>query len=89
MELPSGARAIHRLTLGTFHLTEELEARKSLADLPEADIRHIAGDIQRVYRHLMVEWLCYVEHLKSNYPYLFSLVTRMHPFQEHPSPMVT
>ncbi|MCX6009033.1 MAG: hypothetical protein NTW48_03170 [Chloroflexi bacterium] len=76
------------LLWATFHLTEELEARKSLTDFPEADIRHIAGDIQRVYRHLIVEWLCYVEHLKSNYPYLFSLVARMHPFQERPSPVV-
>jgi len=76
------------LLWATFHFTEELEARKSLMGLPETDIRHIAGDIQRVYRHLIVEWLCYVEHLKSNYPYLFSLVARMQPFQEHPSPVV-
>jgi len=32
------------------------------------------------------EWLLYVEHLKADYPYLFSLVVRMHPFQEAPSP---
>jgi hypothetical protein len=76
------------LLWATFHFTEELEARKSLTGLPEADIRHIAGDVQRVYRHLIVEWLCYVEHLKSNYPYLFSLVARMQPFQEYPSPVV-
>lgn len=73
----------------TFHLTEELEARKSLTDMPEADIKHIAGDIQRVYSQLIVEWLSYVEHLKSKYPYLFSLIARTHPFQEHPSPVVT
>ncbi len=76
------------LLWATSHFTEELEARKSLTDLPEADIRRIAGDIQRVYRHLIVEWLSYVERLKSNYPYLFSLVARMHPFQERPSPVV-
>jgi len=76
------------LLWATFHLTEELEARKSLTDLPETDIQHIARDIQRVYSHLIVEWLCYAEHLKSKYPYLFSLVARMHPFQEQPSPVV-
>ena len=73
----------------TFHLTEELEARKSLTNMPQADIKHIAGDIQRVYDQLIVEWLSYVEHLKLKYPYLFSLVARTHPFQEHPSPVVT
>jgi hypothetical protein len=77
------------LLWATFHLTEELESRESLSDLPAADIKHIAGDTQRVYRHLIVEWLFYVAHLKSKYPYLFSLVVRMHPFQESPSPVVT
>ena len=77
------------LLWATFHLTEELEARKSLAEAPETDVKHIAGDIQRVYSQLIVEWLSYVEHLKAKYPYLFSLVARTHPFQEHPSPVVT
>jgi len=77
------------LLWATFHLTEELEARESLTDLPAADIKHIAGDAQRVYSQLIVEWLFYVEHLKSKYPYLFSLVSRTHPFQERPSPVVT
>jgi len=76
------------LLWATFHLTEELEARESLAEAPETDIKHIAGDIQRVYSQLIVEWLSYVEHLKAKYPYLFSLVARTHPFQEHPSPVV-
>jgi hypothetical protein len=71
------------------NLTEELESRESLTDLPKADIKHIAGDTQRVYRHLIVEWLFYVAHLKAKYPYLFSLVARTHPFQERPSPVVT
>jgi hypothetical protein len=77
------------LLWATFHLTEELEARESLTALPKADLKHIAGDTQRVYRLLIVEWLFYVSHLKSKYPYLFSLVARTHPFQERPSPVVT
>lgn len=76
------------LLWATFHLTEELEARQSLKDLPQADINHIAGDIQRVYRHLSAEWIDYVEHLKLNYPFLFSLIVRIHPFQETPSPII-
>jgi len=76
------------LLWATFHLTEELEARESLNGLPKADIKHMAGDTERVYRHLIVEWLFYVAHLKSKYPYLFSLVARTHPFQERPSPVV-
>ncbi len=77
------------LLWATFHLAEELEARPSVRSLPETDLEHIAGDIKRLYGHLAAEWVSYVEHLQSNYPFLFSLVVRTHPFQEHPSPVVT
>ena len=71
------------------HLDEELEARQSLVNLPGKDLEHIAGDIRRMYDHLASEWIDYVEHLKLNYPYLFSLILRTHPFQEHPSPLIS
>ena len=76
------------LLLATFHLTEELELRTSLKGLPDSDLEHIAGDIKRLYGHLTAEWVSYVEHLKADYPFLFSLVVRTHPFQESPSAVV-
>ena len=76
------------LLWATFHFTEELEARTSFDNLPESDLAHIANDIKRVFGHLTAEWLEYVEHLQGKYPYLFSLVSRTHPFQESPSPVV-
>jgi hypothetical protein len=75
------------LLWATTHLDEELEARESLRDLPQADLDHLAVDIQRMYDHLASEWLDYVQHLKASYPFLFSLVLRTHPFQEKPSPV--
>ncbi|MGD9116568.1 MAG: hypothetical protein PVJ61_05250 [Dehalococcoidia bacterium] len=69
------------------HLDEELEARAALDKLPAADLEHLAVDIQRMYDHLASEWLDYVEHLKTNYPFLFSLILRTHPFQAEPSPV--
>jgi hypothetical protein len=77
------------LLWAVFHLDEELEARTSLANLPQSDLAHIGGDIQRVYGHLVAEWIAHVEHLKSKYPYLFSLVVRTNPFHERPSAVVT
>ena len=71
------------------HLDEELAARPTLVDLPEKDLEHLAGDIRRLYDHLASEWLDYVQHLKAKYPFLFSLVLRTHPFQEHQSPIIT
>jgi hypothetical protein len=76
------------LLWAVFHLAEELEARESLGNLPHSDLEHLATDIQRVYSRLAAEWVTYMEHLKSDYPFLFSLLVRTHPFKEHPSPVV-
>jgi hypothetical protein len=67
------------------HLDEELEARTSLKNLSDADLKHLAVDIERMYDHLASEWLDYIQHLKAHYPFLFSLVLRTHPFQPNPS----
>jgi hypothetical protein len=76
------------MLLAVFHLDEELEARQLLEGLPESDVRHIGGDIERAFSHVVTEWLAYAEHLKSEYPFLFSLVSRTHPLQDHPTPVV-
>jgi len=68
------------LLWAVFHLTEELTHRRSLNGLPETDYQHLAGDIERAYHLLIVEWLYYMKHLKANYPYLFSLAVRTNPF---------
>jgi hypothetical protein len=71
-----------------FHLTEELRVRDQLTDLPPADYAHLSNDINRVYGLLIREWLVYMQHLKENYPYLFSLAMRTNPFDAHASPVV-
>jgi hypothetical protein len=76
------------LLLSTFHLMEELESRPTLANLPAKDTAHIDADIKRVYQHLTIEWLDYMQHLQANYPFLYSHYLRIHPFQLHPSAIV-
>lgn len=76
------------LIQATFHLTEELDSRDDLEKLPQTDYQHLAGDIKRVYTHLVHQWLQYVMHLKYNYPYLFSLAIRKNPFDESASAIV-
>lgn len=71
-----------------FHVTEELRVRERLFDLPETDYAHLSGDINRVYGLLIREWLVYMQHLKTHYPYLFSLAMRTNPFDTHASPIV-
>ena len=76
------------LLMATFHLEEELVARTEQGDLPESDVRHLAGDVDRVYGQLARFWLEYMKYLKANYPYLFSLAVRMNPFDQCASPVV-
>lgn len=77
------------LLWAVFHLTEELAFRKNLKSLHEADADHISGDMKRAYLLLVAEWLMYMKHLKSDYPYLFSLAVRTNPFDEKASVEVT
>jgi len=65
-----------------FHLTEELAARADLGAMPPADRRHLELDMARAYGRLLGEWLRYVEHLKTQYPYLYSFAVRSNPFDE-------
>lgn len=72
-----------------FHVAEELSARKSLDGLSEPDLAHLAGDMQRAYSRLTAEWIAYAQHLQTAYPFLFSLMVRIHPLQEHPQAEIT
>lgn len=68
------------LLRAVFHLAEELDKRKDLGKLSDADYLHLKGDTGRAYGLLIYEWLTYMEHLMNNYPYLFSLAIRVSPF---------
>lgn len=73
------------LVWAVFHLTEELAHRSDLKNLPDTDSRHLAEDIRRVYHLLMVQWMDYMNHLKTDYPYLFSMAARTNPFDQEAS----
>lgn len=68
-----------------FHLYEELEYRKNISEIIDTDKNHLRIDMERCYRHLVVQWLNYMKHLKNNYPYLFSLSMRTNPFDTNAS----
>lgn len=63
-----------------FHLIEELSHRHQLGDVCDKDFEHIKGDMKRAYGFLIGQWLEYMRYLKNNYPYLFSLASRVNPF---------
>lgn len=64
------------------HLDEELEHRKELSKVTDADFAHLNGDMQRVYNRLVYEWVYYLKYLYKNYPYMIALIIRTNPFDE-------
>jgi len=77
------------LLLAVAHINEELSSRESLDALPESDLNHLAGDINRGYSILVEEWLTHLMHLKKHYPYLYSLAARKNPFNPHASAVIS
>lgn len=71
------------LLWAVFHLTDELSARSDLGRLPDDDLEHLSGDIRRAYVLLLEEWLAYMQHLQTAYPFMFSLMIRKNPFDPH------
>jgi hypothetical protein len=66
----------------------KLAYREDLTASPPTDLAHMEGDINRAYQLLLQRWLDYMEYLKKNYPYLFSLAMRTNPFEREASPIV-
>jgi hypothetical protein len=76
------------LLWAVFHLSEELNFRESLRNLPDTDIAHLKTDLRRAYSSITAEWIAYTEHLKGRYPFLFSLAARINPLNPKASPIV-
>jgi hypothetical protein len=76
------------LLWAVFHLSEELNFRESLHNLPQGDIAHLKVDLRRAYSRIISEWIVYTEHLKGRYPFLFSLASRINPLNPKSSPIV-
>lgn len=68
------------LLWAVFHLADELYHRTEFDNLPETDLKHLRGDMVRAYQLLVHEWLSYMKHLQSDYPYLYSIAIRTNPF---------
>lgn len=69
------------LLMAVMHLQEELGLRYN-DGLSEFDLEHIQFDVERVYKHLGVEWIKYMKHLKVNFPYLYLTALINNPYME-------
>ena len=66
-----------------YHLSDELLHRDSFNNIPESDLQHLKGDLIRVYNLIIKEWLSYMNHLQSEFPYLYSIALRTNPFNDN------
>ncbi len=75
--------------MSLLHLTEELAQREDLSGLPEPDLAHLGKDTERAFNLLFRQWLLYMTHLRTEYPYIFSLAVRMNPFRKDRSALIS
>ena len=73
--------AFSEVLMSTFHLMDELRSR-NLETLTEEDIEHLEIDFKRVYQHLSLEWVDYMEQLQKSYPYLFYTAVKNNPYDK-------
>ncbi|WKY48137.1 hypothetical protein Q5O24_02045 [Eubacteriaceae bacterium ES3] len=69
------------LVLSISHAQQELSHRNDLRQLGKNDAEHIMVDIERFLKFLLLEWLMYMNHLKDEYPYMYSLLLRKNPLK--------
>jgi len=72
-----------------FHLTEELRIRYDFKLLSDMDREHLICDAQRAYTQLGQEWLKYLDHTRTDYPYLYSLCVRTNPYKAYKEVEIT
>jgi len=63
-----------------FHLADELKTRGDLRKITKEEVKHISDDMLRAYRALTLEWIGYINYLKVEYPFLFTIAIRKNPF---------
>lgn len=66
-----------------YHLFDELFHRNSFENISETDLEHLSKDLIRAYNLLVKEWLSYMSHLQTDYPYLYSIAVRTNPFNNN------
>lgn len=67
------------LLMSIMHLIDEINFRKRHGITTE-DMQHLAGDINRVYKHITAQWVGYLKHLKDTYPYLYTTAISHNPY---------
>ena len=67
------------LLMSLMHLRDEIIFMEH-KELTQDDWTHIKGDLIRVYKNLTFQWINYLAHLKTFYPYQYNGAIKFNPF---------
>jgi hypothetical protein len=67
------------MLMAVFHLVEEYASR-DMDRITEDDRKHLKTDLQRAYDALTVQWIAYLDYIKTAYPYYFVFALRTNPY---------
>jgi hypothetical protein len=63
-----------------FHIADELKTRGDLNLISDEDASHLAIDLLRAYKAMVMEWIGYINYLNDEYPFLYKIAIRKNPF---------
>lgn len=67
-----------------FHVADELKTRGDLKKISDEDASHIAFDLLRAYKAMVLEWIGYINYLNGEYPFLYKIAIQKNPFNTEP-----
>lgn len=68
------------LLMAVIHLRDEILFIEKHG-LVQIDKKHLANDIDRVYKNITVQWISYLKYLRTNYPFLYNNAIRVNPYK--------
>ncbi len=71
------------LLWNVLHVTEELRRVSNFRKLSAEDYKDLKGDIEKLYRLLIYEWVNYVQYLRRRHPHIFVYEVKTNPLIPH------
>jgi len=65
------------------HVTDELKRISSFENIDPQDYQDIKGDIEKLYKLLIYEWVRYVQYLRKRHPHIFIYEAKTNPLIPH------
>ena len=75
--------AFTELLWNVLHVTDELKRVPSFENIEPEDYKDIKGDIEKLYKLLIYEWVRYVQYLRKRHHHIFIYEAKTNPLVPH------